>query len=240
MLSIKKETLDSILRARGSDSLEELAAKSSDGKATVYLQSSHIFLNGNTPIDTNGTQGFYNYGMSWAKANALGFAPGNYFTGYNVPFRLVVPKRVDLHLQSYTSEAGSSTYKRIDQAGFSEVSKISSVGKTMNFAINTGITANAITSGDNNTETVSIPQSYTKGTTKYYLWKVLVQTTSSKKYPKTVKGDKGWNNKMGAVTYENISNYAATNGSTVYHDALQTARGNSVPTNNGSKDLDKE
>ena len=235
LLSIKKETLDSILRARGSDSLEELAAKSSDGIATVYLQSSHIFLNGNTPIDTNGTQGFYNYGLSWAKANALGFAPGNYFTGYNVPVRLEVPKRVDLYLQSYASEAGSSTYTKIDQAGFSEVSKISSVGKTMIFAINTGITANAITSGDNNTETVSIPQSYTKGTTKYYLWKVLVQATSSKKYPKTVKGDRGWNNKMGAVTYDNISNYATTNGSTVYHDALQTARGNSVPTNNGSK-----
>lgn len=236
LLSIKKETLNNILKARGCESLEEMAAKNSDSTATVYLQSSHIFLNGETPIDTNGTQGFYNYGMSWNKANALGFASGNYFTGYNVPINLKVPKKVNLYLQSYTSEAGGSTYTKIENNNrFSEVSRQSSAGRNVTFTVSADVTANSIAADENGNDKVSIPQSYTKGTTKYYLWKVLVQATSSKKYPKTVKGDRGWNNKMGAVTYDNISNYAATNGSTVYHDALQTLRNTTVPTNNGSK-----
>lgn len=236
LLSIKKETLNNILKARGCKSLEEMAATSSDSTATVYLQSSHIFLNGETPIDTNGTQGFYNYGLSWNKANALGFASGNYFTGYNVPINLKVPKKVNLYLQSYTSEAGGSTYTKIENNNrFSEASRQSSAGRNVTFTVNADVTANSIVADENGNDKVSIPQVYMKGDRIYYLQKVLVQATSSKKYPKTVKGDRGWNNKMGAVTYDNISNYAATNGSTVYHDALQTLRNTTVPTNNGSK-----
>ena len=231
LLSIKKETLNNILKARGCETLEEMAAKSSDNTATVYLQSSHIFLNGETPIDTNGTQGFYNYGLSWNKANALGFAAGNYFTGYNVPFRLSVPKKVNVYLQSYTSEGGGTSYTRIDTAGFREVSKASEAGRTLTFNADSSVTFNSIsTNGDN--DVMNIPLTYKSGTRTYYLYKVLAQAVSNKRYQKTLSSLSGWNEKMGA-TYDNVSDYAS-GSKDAYNGKLDVIRGTTIQTNNAS------
>lgn len=232
LLSIKKETLNNILKARCGKTLDQLATQSPDRIVTVYLQSSHIFLIGGVREDNNGGMGYYNYQMSWDRANALGFSPGEYFTGYNVPIKLEVPKKVNLYLQSYTSDAGGDTYTKITSQGYKQIKYASETGRTLNFNVDKSVTFNSISkNGDN--DVVNIPTTYQSGDRIYFLQKVLVKATSNKDYPKTIKPSyrwSSWNAKMDSP-YQRVANYAAGD-TTNYDNNINTIKNTTIPTDN--------